>query len=305
MINKLSMKSKDIISDNIDKISELFPNCISEGKINFEMLKQELSKDIIEDGKERYQLTWAGKQQAILNANIPTRKTLRPMKSKSIDFDNTKNIYIEGDNLEALKILQNSYLNKIKCIYIDPPYNTGNDFVYNDNFYKTEKEELIEEGRMDEKGNILTSRDINNNAKGKFHSSWISMIYSRIKLARNLLKMDGAIYISIDENEIINLRKIRDEIFGERNFVARQGEIDIIAKDKNEIVFIEVKSRTNFLYGKPVEAVNRLKQKHLKSVINYYLYRNKLENNFVRIDIIEVYIKNGYFKINHIKKVIL
>ena len=220
MINKLSMKSKDIISDNIDKISELFPNCISEGKINFEMLKQELSKDIIEDGKERYQLTWAGKQQAILNANIPTRKTLRPMKSKSIDFDNTKNIYIEGDNLEALKILQNSYLNKIKCIYIDPPYNTGNDFVYNDNFYKTEKEELIEEGRMDEKGNILTSRDINNNAKGKFHSSWISMIYSRIKLARNLLKMDGAIYISIDENEIINLRKICDEIFGERNFVA-------------------------------------------------------------------------------------
>lgn len=125
MINELSMKSKDIISDNIDKISELFPNCISEGKINFEMLKQELSKDIIEDGKEKYQLTWVGKRESIVNANTPTEKTLRPVKEKSVDFDNTKNIYIEGDNLDVLKILQESYLNKIKCIYIDPPYNTG------------------------------------------------------------------------------------------------------------------------------------------------------------------------------------
>ena len=134
MINKLSMKSKDIISDNIDKISELFPNCISEGKINFEMLKQELSKDIIEDGKEKYQLTWVGKRESIVNANTPTENTLRPVKEKSVDFDNTKNIYIEGDNLDVLKILQESYLNKIKCIYIDPPYNTGNDFIYNDKF---------------------------------------------------------------------------------------------------------------------------------------------------------------------------
>ena len=219
-IHKLDMKSKDIVEDNISKISELFPDCISEGKIDFDMLKQELSKDIIDDGKERYQLTWAGKKEAIVNSNTPSTKTLRPVKEKSVDFDNTKNIYIEGDNLEVLKILQESYLNKIKCIYIDPPYNTGNDFIYNDNFSKTSIEELMAEGKIDTDGNILASKDINNDSNGKFHSKWISMIYTRMKLARNLLKQNGAIFISIDENEITNLRKVCDEIFGEKNFVA-------------------------------------------------------------------------------------
>lgn len=133
-MNKLKMSSMDIVNKNIEKIKDLFPNCISEGKVDFNMLKQELAKDIIEDGKERYQLTWVGKKEAIVNANTPCNKTLRPVKEKSIDFDNTKNIYIEGDNLEVLKILQESYLNKIKCIYIDPPYNTGSDFIYNDKF---------------------------------------------------------------------------------------------------------------------------------------------------------------------------
>lgn len=218
--HKLDMKSKDIVEDNISKISELFPDCISEGKIDFKMLKQELSKDIIDDGKERYQLTWAGKKEAIVNSNTPSTKTLRPVKEKSVDFDNTKNIYIEGDNLEVLKILQESYLNKIKCIYIDPPYNTGNDFIYNDNFSKTSIEELMAEGKIDTDGNILASKDINNDSNGKFHSKWISMIYTRMKLARNLLKQNGAIFISIDENEITNLRKVCDEIFGEKNFVA-------------------------------------------------------------------------------------
>ena len=216
MINKLSMKSKDIISDNIDKISELFPNCISEGKINFEMLKQELSKDIIEDGKEKYQLTWVGKRESIVNANTPTEKTLRPVKEKSVDFDDTKNIYIEGDNLEVLKILQESYLNKIKCIYIDPPYNTGNDFIYNDKFIN--ENELEESGQVDEYKNKLIT---NSNSNGKFHSIWLSMMYARLKLARNLLTNDGMIFISIDDNEQENLKKICNEIFGENSFVAQ------------------------------------------------------------------------------------
>ena len=216
MINKLSMKSKDIISDNIDKISELFPNCISEGKINFEMLKQELSKDIIEDGKEKYQLTWVGKRESIVNANTPTEKTLRPVKEKSVDLDDTKNIYIEGDNLEVLKILQESYLNKIKCIYIDPPYNTGNDFIYNDKFIN--ENELEESGQVDEYENKLIT---NSNSNGKFHSIWLSMMYARLKLARNLLTNDGMIFISIDDNEQENLKKICNEIFGENSFVAQ------------------------------------------------------------------------------------
>ena len=213
-IHKLDMKSKDIVEDNISKISKLFPDSVSEGKIDFDMLKQELSKDIIEDGKERYQLTWVGKKEAIVNANTPCNKTLRPLRKKSVDFDNTKNIYIEGDNLEVLKILQESYLNKIKCIYIDPPYNTGNDFIYNDKFVN--ENELIESGQTDEYNNRLIS---NQESNGKYHSDWLSMMYARLKLARNLLKKDGVIFISIGENEIDNLKKITTEIFGENNYI--------------------------------------------------------------------------------------
>lgn len=213
-IHKLDMRSKDIVEDNISKISELFPDCISEGKIDFNKLKQELSKDIIEDGKERYQLTWVGKKEAIINANIPCNKTLRPVKEKSVDFDNTKNIYIEGDNLEVLKILQESYLNKIKCIYIDPPYNTGNDFIYNDKFVNGN--ELEESGQIDEYDNKLVS---NQESNGKFHSNWLAMMYSRLKISRNLLRDDGYIFISIDDNEVADLKIICDEIYGENNFV--------------------------------------------------------------------------------------
>lgn len=215
-IHRLEMESKDIVEDNINKISELFPECISEGKINFNILKQELSKDIIDDGKERYQLTWVGKKNAIVNANTPCNKTLRPVKEKSVDFDKTKNIYIEGDNLDVLKILQESYLNKIKCIYIDPPYNTGNDFIYNDKFIN--ENELEESGQIDEYNNRLIS---NQESNGRFHSDWLSMMYSRIKLARNLLSKDVVIFISIDDNEVANLKKICDEIFGENNFAAQ------------------------------------------------------------------------------------
>ena len=217
-MNKLDMESKNIVNENIQKISELFPNVIVEsndGKtIDFDLLKQELSKDIVEGVKEKYQLTWPGKKEAIVNANTPSKSALRPVKEKSIDFDNTQNIYIEGDNLEVLKILQESYLNKIKCIYIDPPYNTGNDFIYNDKFKKDIDEELLESGQVDEEGNRMVT---NNQSNGRFHSDWLSMIYPRLKLARNLLTDDGVIFISIDNNEIDNLLKISEEIFNKRN----------------------------------------------------------------------------------------
>lgn len=219
-MDRLDMESKNIVSNNIEKIKKLFPSVITEieGKevINFDSLKQELSDVIIDEKKEKYQLTWPGKKQAIVNANTPSKNTLRPIKEKSVDFDNTKNIYIEGDNLDVLKILQESYLGKIKCIYIDPPYNTGSDFIYKDNFTTSEEENSILEGNIDEKGNRLIT---NYNSNGRFHSEWLSMIYSRIKLSRNLLTDDGVIFISIDDNELFNLKKICDEIYGEYNFI--------------------------------------------------------------------------------------
>lgn len=219
-MNKLDMESKNIVDENIERISELFPNVIVEstnGKaIDFELLKQELSKEIVDGAKEKYQLTWPGKKEAIVNANTPSKNTLRPIKKKSVDFDYTENIYIEGDNLEVLKILQESYLNKIKCIYIDPPYNTGSDFIYNDKFSKSENEELNESGQIDEDGNRMIS---NNQSNGRFHSDWLSMMFSRLKLARNLLSKDGLIFVSIDDNEQANLKKVCDEIFGEKNFI--------------------------------------------------------------------------------------
>lgn len=219
-MNKLDMESINIVDGNIEKIGNLFPNVIVEtenGKsVDFDLLKQELSKEIVEGNKEKYQLTWPGKKEAILNANTPSKNTLRPLREKSVDFDNTQNIYIEGDNLEALKILQESYLNKVKCIYIDPPYNTGNDFIYNDKFKKNENDELLESGQVDEEGNRLIS---NNQSNGRFHSDWLSMMYPRLKVARNLLANDGVIFISIDENELFNLQKICNEIFGENNYI--------------------------------------------------------------------------------------
>ena len=219
-MNKLDMESKDIVNENIQKISELFPNVIVEsdtGKtIDFELLKQELSKDIIEGIKEKYQLTWPGKKEAIVNANTPSKSTLRPVKEKSVDFDNTQNIYIEGDNLEVLKILQESYLNKIKCIYIDPPYNTGNDFIYNDKFDISGKDNSILEGDIDIEGQKLVT---NYNSNGRFHSDWLSMIYSRIKLSKNLLTDDGVIFISIDDNELFNLAQCQE--WGYKNPLTR------------------------------------------------------------------------------------
>lgn len=225
-MDKLNLKTKNFAEKNIDLISEIFPNVITEIKdkngnirrvIDFDILKQELMDEVVEGNKERYQLVWPGKKEAILAANTPIVKTLRPVKGDSFKWDETKNIYIEGDNLEALKLIQESYLNKIKIIYIDPPYNTGNDFIYKDNFNKGLDVYLRESGQADEEGNRLFQNTENN---GRYHSDWLTMIYPRLKLARSLLRDDGVIFISIDDNEVHNLRKLCDEIFGERNFVA-------------------------------------------------------------------------------------
>jgi adenine-specific DNA-methyltransferase len=226
-MQKLEMKSKDIVRDNIEKIAALFPNVITEAEdekgqlfkaVDFELLKQELSDRVVDGDRERYQLTWPGKNEAIVFANMPTTKTLRPVKEDSVDWDNTENLYIEGDNLEVLKILQESYLNKIKCIYIDPPYNTGKDFVYKDNFKQSREEYLAESGQVDDDGNRLFQ---NTESNGRFHSDWLSMMCPRLKLAKNLLREDGVIFISIDDSEAHNLRKICDEVFGETNFIAQ------------------------------------------------------------------------------------
>ena len=230
-MDKMKFETADMTAQNIDKIAELFPNCVTEmldeehstpekkvykRAINFEMLKQMLSPDVI-DGEEAYEFTWVGKKAAIVEANKPIRKTLRPCPEESKNWDSTENLYIEGDNLEVLKLLQESYLGKVKMIYIDPPYNTGSDFIYRDDFDMdtADYEEGI--GHLDEEGNRLFR---NTDSNGRFHSDWCSMIYSRLMLARNLLTDDGVIFISIDDNEQENLKKICDEVFGSNNFVA-------------------------------------------------------------------------------------
>ena len=225
-MEKLKQETVNFTEKNIDKIAALFPSAITETKdadgklkraVNFDQLKQLLSDEVV-DGDECYEFTWVGKKQSIIEGNRPIRKTLRPCKEESKNWDTTENLYIEGDNLDVLKLLQNSYLNKVKMIYIDPPYNTGNDFIYRDNF-KVSKEDYEEEmGLFDEEENRLFK---NTESNGRFHSDWCSMMYPRLQLARNLLTDDGVIFISIDDNEVHNLRKICDEVFGEENFVAQ------------------------------------------------------------------------------------
>ena len=222
MNDKLDLASLDGVQKNIELLASIFPNCVTEsaeGKVvDIDVLKQELNYTIVEGNKERYRLEWPGKREAIITANTPINKTLRPVPKDSVDFDTTENIYIEGDNLEVLKLLQVSYLGKIKMIYIDPPYNTGKDFVYKDNFTKSGEEELLESGQKDEYNQRLVA---NPETSGRYHSDWLSMMYPRLKLARNLLTEDGVIFISIDDNEVHNLRKICDDIFGENNFIAQ------------------------------------------------------------------------------------
>lgn len=235
-MNHLKMHSLNKIDENISKIATLFPNCVTETKddngeithkIDFDILKQELSTSIVEGREERYQFTWPDKKQAILTANAPINKTLRPCREESVNFDTTENLYIEGDNLEVLKLLQETYLGKIKMIYIDPPYNTGNDFVYEDDFAQNAEDYIANSGQYDEEGNRLVH---NTESNGRFHTDWLNMMYPRLKLARDLLTDDGVIFISIDDNEVDNLKKICDEVFGIQNFIAQ-----IAWKRKKEI----------------------------------------------------------------------
>lgn len=229
--NKLPLQTPNLTTQNIDKIAALFPNCITEmldeekstpdhkvykRGINFELLKQMLSPDVV-DGDEAYEFTWVGKKASIVEANKPIRKTLRPCPEESKNWDDTENLYIEGDNLEVLKLLQKSYLGKVKMIYIDPPYNTGNDFIYADDFMRSQDEENRQMGMYDEDENRLFK---NNDSNGRFHSDWCSMMYSRLMLARNLLTDDGVIFISIDDNEYATLKELCDSIWGESGFLA-------------------------------------------------------------------------------------
>lgn len=266
-MEKMRMESADITAQNVEKLGALFPNCITEmldeeqsttekkvykKAVNFELLKQMLSGNVL-DGDEAYEFTWVGKKASIVEANKPIRKTLRPCKEESVDWDTTENLYIEGDNLEVLKLLQESYLSKVKMIYIDPPYNTGNDFIYNDDFKMTGEEYADESGEIDEDGNRMFK---NTDSNGRFHSDWCSMMYSRLMLARKLLSDDGAIYISIDDKEFSNLKKICDEVFGYLNFVTNlvwqstagsNTGTDIVTVTENILVY--TKNRKMFTFN--------------------------------------------------------
>ena len=262
-MEKLNMHTQDVTEANIGKIGQLFPNCLTErlnenGKpemaIDFDKLKQELSKDIVEGNQERYQFIWPGKREAMRLANTPTNMTLRPDRESSVDFDNTENLYIEGDNLEVLKLLRENYLGKVKMIYIDPPYNTGNDFVYEDDFSQTAGEFKDKSGMFDENGQMLLQNyEVNADSNGRFHTDWLNMMYPRLKVAKDLLREDGVIFISIDDHEQENLKKLCDEIFGGRNFVA---ELiwERAFSPKNDARFISNSHDYVMMYAKSIDS---------------------------------------------------
>lgn len=278
-MDKMRMESEDIQQENVKKIAAMFPNCVTEARdeeghlkkaINFEMLRQMLSDSVI-DGDEAYEFTWVGKKASIVEANRPIRKTLRPVKEDSVNWDTTENLYIEGDNLEVLKLLQESYLGKVKMIYIDPPYNTGNDFIYNDDFKMSSEEYADEAGELDEDGNRMFK---NTDSNGRFHSDWCSMIYSRLMLARNLLSKDGVIFISIDEHEDSNLKKICDEIYGRANYIGdivwesttqpiNAGSAQFGLQKKTEPIIVYAKQKENIKGFVLKETDNGLKYPHV------------------------------------------
>ena len=283
-MDKLEMKSVSVAQGNIEKIRQLFPDAVTEmekdGKtelaIDFDVLKQELSESLIDDGKERYQMTWPGKRQAVVLANTSTTDTLRPCKEESVDFDNTQNLYIEGDNLNVLKLLRETYLGKIKMIYIDPPYNTGNDsFVYNDCYSMNEEEFLKAGGYYDEDGNRVIDVKENKESNGRFHTDWLNMLYPRLRLARDLLTDDGVIFISIDDNEQANLKKICDEIFGESNFVAELPTITNLKGNNDEFGFAGTHEYT-VVYIKDINIVQDLNGISLTDEdISEYIYEDE------------------------------
>lgn len=273
-MTKPNFQTPDLTQTNIDKIAALFPNCITETKdangklkraVNFELLQQMLSDDIA-DKNEAYEFTWVGKNAAIVEANKPIRKTLRPYKEESVDWDTTENLYIEGDNLEVLKLLQESYLGKVKMIYIDPPYNTGNDFIYRDSFAASSDEYEEKGGTFDEEGNRLFK---NTDTNGRFHSDWCSMIYSRLLLARNLLTDDGVIFISIDDDEVRNMKNICDEIFGQSNFISQ-----LVWQKKqgggNDSKYIAIEHEYILVYASNKSLLNEFYEKYTDDYIKRY-----------------------------------
>lgn len=260
-MEKLKMQSHDVIGSNTQKIAQLFPNCVTErlgkdGKpelaIDFEKLQAELSNEIITEGEERYQFTWPDKCAAVRLANTPTTMTLRPCREESVDFDNTQNLYIEGDNLDVLKVLRETYLGKVKMIYIDPPYNTGNDFVYNDDFAQGKDDFEQSSGLFDEEGNqTIDPMQRNTESNGRFHTDWLNMIYPRLKVARDLLSDDGVIFISIDDNEVENLKKLCNEIFGESNFIAQLATVMNLKGNNDQFGFAGTHEYT-LVYAKSI-----------------------------------------------------
>ena len=272
---KMKMKTLDFTESNIAKLAELFPNCVTETQddsgnlkksIDFDLLRQELSDTIVEGPQERFRLDWPGKKQALLTANLPIEKTLRPCREESVDFDNTKNLFIEGDNLNALKLLQETYLGKVKMIYIDPPYNTGNDFIYKDDFAANKEEYLRESCQKNGNGERLFT---NTDSNGRFHSDWCSMMYSRLKVARNLLRDDGVIFVSIDENEVVNLSKIMGEIYGAGNFIA-----NFVWQNKqgggNDSKFLAVEHEYIIMYAKNISKLPKLFQNYDDEYLKRY-----------------------------------
>ena len=320
-MEKLKMHSPNLTQDNIARIRDLFPGCVTEAKgedgsvklaVDFDQLRQELTESIVEGPQERYHLNWPGKREALLTANAPIAKTLRPCREESVDFDATKNIFIEGDNLDALKLLQETYLGKVKIIYIDPPYNTGQDFIYKDNYSESSEDYLKYSNQIDPEGSRLS---INTESCGRFHSSWLSMMAPRLRLARNLLREDGVIFVSIGVEELSNLKKLMDEIYGEGNFIevfswvktSTPPALSTKSRKTNEYILCYEKTRNSFQYrGEPLDggdqpllnsgnSLRPLKFPHDKVVFTY------IENGTLpagRVDRVELMqdleIRNGY-----------
>lgn len=284
MAEKLNMQTKDMANENFAKLVALFPNAVTEtidvnGKIvraiDKDVLMQEISTAVVEGRDQRYQFTWPDKRKAILAANAPSTNTLRPCREDSVNFETTENLYIEGDNLEVLKLLQENYLNAVKLIYIDPPYNTGKEFVYPDKFSQTTAEYMVRSGQYDEEGNLLTP---NMESNGRFHTDWLNMMYSRLKIARNLLKKEGVIFISIDQNEVENLKKICNELYGDSNFV---GEIIWQSATDNNPRQISTEHEYILCYAKDVNALSPwLIESDKAQMINtqYKLIKNKTKD---------------------------
>lgn len=319
-MDKLKMHSLDGMERNIERIGKLFPNAITEvirgGKvehaIDFDVLRQELSDSIVEGREERYQFTWPDKKKAMLAANAPITATLRPVVVDSVGKDGTpggfdsENLYIEGDNLEVLKLLQETYLGKVKMIYIDPPYNTGNDFVYEDDFAQSADEYMENSGQYDEEGNRLVN---NTESNGRFHTDWLNMIYTRLKLAKDILSDDGVIFISIDDNEVDNLRKCCDEIYGNQNFIAH-----IIHKNnsmKNQSKYVGISTEFVLIYAKDITVLNekqgswRTKKKGAADINATF---NKLKDkglplDIIREEIMEMYSRPKYAHLSRWNKV--